>query len=210
LLFVEGFGGVRRINREGILSTLVGGENTTGKSEGPDAATELYAAAAQSVAVHGGYAYVGMGNRVMRVSLATDAFAQVTKTDHAAEERGSCGFYGPFETGDGGLASEAEVCEPRDLSFDNEGNLYLSVWEAVRKVSTAGIITTIAGHPTGGFGGYAGNGGQATEATLSDNVGEVVVDPTNGSLYIADDGNEAVREVAPDGVITTVLGREEP
>ena len=64
-----------------------------------------------------------------------------------------------------------------------------------------GIITTIAGN---GSGGFAGDGGQARDAVLNRPWG-VLVD-TYGGVYISDTGNNRVRRIAPNGVITTVAG----
>ena len=64
-----------------------------------------------------------------------------------------------------------------------------------------GIITTVVGN---GSAGYAGDGGQATEAQLNKPMG-VAVD-NNYNLYIAEYGNYRIRKVATDGIITTVAG----
>jgi sugar lactone lactonase YvrE len=89
------------------------------------------------------------------------------------------------------------------MAFDNSGNLYLSDWGnyRVRKVDTNGIITTVAGN---GAGGYSGDGGPATNASLLGNSG-VAVD-SSGNIYIADGSNNRVRKVDTNGIITTVAG----
>ncbi len=71
----------------------------------------------------------------------------------------------------------------------------------IRKVSTSGIITTIAG--TGGF-GFTGDGGQATSATLRSPAG---VTYYNGNLLICDWQNNVIRKlVLSTGIITTIAG----
>lgn len=64
-----------------------------------------------------------------------------------------------------------------------------------------GVITTVAGNGTGGF---SGDGGQATSARLTTPT-RVAITP-DGSLVIADAGNNRVRRVSPDGTITTIAG----
>ncbi|HUD57679.1 MAG TPA: hypothetical protein VMR02_20785 [Terracidiphilus sp.] len=68
-------------------------------------------------------------------------------------------------------------------------------------VTFQGLITTVAGN---GALGYSGDGGAATSAKLNVPSG-VAVDGV-GNLYIADAGNNRIRRVAPDGIITTVAG----
>ena len=112
------------------------------------------------------------------------------------------GFWG--YSGDGGPATAAQVSFPSGVAVDSAGNLYIADWgnARVRKVSSAGIITTIAGN---GSPGYSGDGGQATAAQLS-NPSALAIDSA-GSLYIADVGeNATVRKVSAAGTITTVAG----
>ncbi len=106
--------------------------------------------------------------------------------------------------GDGGLAVGASLGYPVGLAFDPSGNLYIAERDAndVRKVDTNGIITTVAGVAGGGF---AGDGGPATQASLNGPHG-IAVD-RSGNLYIADYGNNRIRMVtASTGIITTIAG----
>lgn len=71
----------------------------------------------------------------------------------------------------------------------------------VREVTPAGVITTVAGN---GASGFSGDGGPATAAELAGPTG-LAVDAA-GDLFIEDTGNERIREVTPNGIITTVAG----
>ncbi|MDU0458509.1 MAG: hypothetical protein RW306_07200 [Geobacteraceae bacterium] len=107
--------------------------------------------------------------------------------------------------GDGGSATAASLKYPIGVALDNVGNLYIADRSnhRIRKVAAdSGIITTVAGNGTGGF---AGDGGMATAATLSSPNG-VTVD-SFGNLYIADDVDNRIRKVSANtGIIATVAG----
>lgn len=104
---------------------------------------------------------------------------------------------------DGGPATQAALDFPGGIAADSKGNVYIADRAAnvVRKVAADGTITTVAGT---GKPGYAGDGHAATSARLNF-PGAVAVDAA-GDLFIADTDNNAIREVTPDGVITTVAG----
>lgn len=111
---------------------------------------------------------------------------------------GSKGFFG-----DGDLATSAGFSFPISVAFDSEGNYYISDSEnnVIRKVSTNGKISTVAGNGTSGS---SGDGGLATNASLS-RPGGVFADEF-GNLYIADRFNHRIRKVNSDGIITTIAG----
>jgi glucose/arabinose dehydrogenase len=106
-------------------------------------------------------------------------------------------------SGDGGLATAAQLNQPHGVAVGPDGSLYIADSNTfrIRRVAPDGTITTVAG--TGVF-GFSGEGGPATAAQLNTPYG-VAVGP-DGSLYIADSNNFRIRRVAPDGTITTVAG----
>lgn len=105
--------------------------------------------------------------------------------------------------GDGGPATLAELNFPAGLAMDPHGNLFVADDHnnVVREIGTDGVITTVAGN---GVEGNSGDGGLATHAHLSAPSGLAF---GNGVLYIADQGNDLVRQVDHEDVITTVAGR---
>ncbi|MGC9293552.1 MAG: NHL repeat-containing protein, partial [Acidobacteriaceae bacterium] len=131
------------------------------------------------------------------VSWTPDAFAHIASSAitmvpviNTYAGNGTAGY-----KGDGGPAIDGEINSPQDYSVavDDAGNLYFadSSNNVVRMVAAGtGVITTVAGNGTNG---YAGDGGPATNAELSNPTG-VAVDNA-GNLYIADQGNWRVREV---------------
>jgi sugar lactone lactonase YvrE len=105
-------------------------------------------------------------------------------------------------SGDGSAATSAKLASPAAVAYDSAGNLYIADAQnhVIREVSTAGIVTTVAGTGVEGFGG---DGGPATAALLDTPTG-VAVD-ASGNLYIADSHNQRIREVS-QGTITTIAG----
>jgi len=134
----------------------------------------------------------------------------VFKVDHQGTLTRIAGKLQPGYSGDGGPAVDAQLYTvdlineepaygvPSGLVMDSKGNLYISDGgnARVRKISSDGIITTVAGN---GVHGYSGDGGPAAPAQISSPRGLAIDSADN--LYIAD--NAAVRKVSPAGVIST-------
>jgi sugar lactone lactonase YvrE len=144
----------------------------------------------QNIAVdQWGSVYVAdsIGNKILKMSVGKAASTIVGT--------GKKGF-----AGDGGPALSAELSGPGGVALDAAGNLYVadSGNNRVRKVDTAGIIRTFAGN---GLPGDMGDGGPATSARLS--APTTLAFDGQGNLYIFDSGNNRVRRVAVDGIITT-------
>ncbi|MCW3121011.1 MAG: Leucinerich repeat protein-like protein [Flavipsychrobacter sp.] len=106
-------------------------------------------------------------------------------------------------SGDGGPATNATFHDPIELTIDVAGNIYIGDANnnAVRKINTAGIISTVAGT---GVAGYNGDGIAATSAKLFQPYG-VCLDAA-GNLYIGDFFNHRVRKVSTTGIISTFAG----
>ncbi|MHB1823414.1 MAG: NHL repeat-containing protein, partial [Acidimicrobiales bacterium] len=109
-------------------------------------------------------------------------------------------------SGDGGPATAAELDHPSGLAVAPNGDVYISDAgnNRVRMVNPSGIITTVAGT---GVAGFSGDGGPATAAEL-DYPNGLALGP-DGGLFIADRNNQRIREILPDGIITTVAGNGE-
>ena len=104
---------------------------------------------------------------------------------------------------DGIAATSAALVIPSDVALDPVGNVLVVEWRGhrIRKIDTAGSITTIAG--TGNW-GYSGDGGPATEARL--NHPFAIASDEVGNVYVAEREGHRVRKIDTSGVITTFAG----
>jgi large repetitive protein len=134
------------------------------------------------------------GNRIRKVDLAGN-IVTIANTNGVA---GS--------SGDGGAAVFAGINQPSAIAIDGAGNIIFADTgnNAIRTINAVtGKISTIAGIL--GSAGYSGDGNLATSALLSAPQGLVI--DASGNLFIADTGNNCVREVsASTQSITTVAG----
>ncbi|MBI2690223.1 MAG: hypothetical protein HYX27_28280 [Acidobacteria bacterium] len=137
---------------------------------------------------------------------------RVRKVDSAGTITTAAGNGFPLFSGDGGPAKNAGfapvgTATHQGVAVDKAGNFYLvdAANSRIRKVDTAGVITTFAGSGSLGNTGFSGDGGPAINAQLSVPFG--VAFDSAGNLYIADTGNGRIRKVDTSGIITTVAGR---
>jgi NHL repeat len=101
-----------------------------------------------------------------------------------------------------GRGGEAKFDGPIGVAVDQSGNLFVADTynDCIRKITTEGIVTTIAGSGSPGY-----SDGHATGAMFDTPCG-VAVD-TAGNVFVADTGNHAIRKISPDGNVTTIAGR---
>ncbi len=187
---------IRKVDSAGTISTFAGtGEGGFGGDGGP--ATEAQLDFPLDVTLDGaGNLYIAdsRNHRIRKVDS-----AGVISTFAGTGERG----FG----GDGGPATEAQLDFPTGVATDGAGNLFIADRSnhRIRKVDSAGVISTIAGTGERGFGG---DGGPAVQAQLASPSG-VAVD-SEGNLYIADGSTQRIRKVDSSGTISTIAGTGEP
>ena len=193
---------VRRIGRDGVITTVAGTGERGYNGDGIPA-TEASLTHPYGVTIGpDGLVYVAdqAAHRIRRI----EADGTITTVAGTGENGGG---------GDGGPATEASLSFPNHVAFDGRGGMVVGEGggDRVRYVASDGTITTVAGigrarynrGPT-----LHGDGGPAVEAAL--NVVGAVAVGADGSLYIADLRNHAVRRVGPDGRIETVAGTGVP
>jgi uncharacterized protein (TIGR03437 family) len=175
------------------ISTFAG-NYTSGFSGDGSAASSAELASPFAVAVDkSGNVYIAdqFNNRIRKVSGGSIS---------TVAGNGTSGY-----TGDGSAATSAELSDPEGIAVDSSGNLFISDTSncVIRKVTTSGTISTIAGNNSTGC-GYAGDGAAATAAQINHPSG-IVVD-SKGNIYFADTSNNIIRIVTTDGNINTFAG----
>ena len=109
----------------------------------------------------------------------------------------------PGFNGNNIAATSAQLNNPIGAAYDAAGNLYISdnANQRIRKVNSTGIITTIMGNSSAG---YTGDGGVDTLAQLNNPRGMAF--DVSGNMYIADAGNNCIRKISPNHIVTTIAG----
>jgi trimeric autotransporter adhesin len=183
---------IRKVNAAGVITTVAG--NGDARFSGDHAA-----ATSASLSAPFGVAVDKAGN----VYIADTSSHRIRKVDtsgmiNTVAGNGTEGF-----SGDGGPAARASLNFPTGVTVDRAGNLFITDQSnnRIRKVSTVGVITTVAGN---GDAGFSGDHAAATSARLNLPIGTAVDAADN--LYIADMSNHRIRKVSADGIVTTVAG----
>lgn len=185
---------IRKIDTEGIITTIAGNPIGNELDNGPAKMIKIGAPLSIALGPDGSvYFAENARHRIRRVD--PDGFISVVA---------GTGLHGL--SGDGGLASEAQLNNPGDLTVAADGSIYIADTNnhRIRRIDPNGYISTIAGIGTGtDGGGYGGDGDFAIKAKLT--YPKAVAIGPDGSLYIADSGNNCIRRVGINGIITTVL-----
>ena len=176
---------IRRVNASGIISTMAG-TGVAGYSGDGGAATAAKLNNPSGVVVDAaGNVYIGdkINNRVRKVTPSGNI------TTIAGNGTAAFG-------GDSGPATAAQLSSPEGLAIDATGNIYVADAgnNRIRKITSGGIISTIAGSGTAGAGGDAG---PATDAQLNGPSGVAIDGP--GNIYIADQINNRIRIIPRPG-----------
>lgn len=182
------------INKAQTITTICG-TGTVGFSgdNGPASAAQIDAIYGQLACDKFGNIYIAddYNHRIRKINALTGVITTIAGT-------GVPGF-----SGDGGLATAAQLTNPDGVAVDDAGNVYIADYNnhRIRKIDPTGTITTICGNGTGSS---TGDGGLATAATIN-GPGHLCLDPA-GNLYITDYNSHKVRKIATTGTITTFCG----
>jgi len=174
---------VRKIDTNGIVTTVAGDGFTQINDGGPALNAGLSLPYGIAVDAAGNLYIADSSNHRIRKVDTNGNISTVAGT-------GTKGF-----TGDGGLATQAEINRPFDVAVDQFGDLFIvdSNNNRIREVTPDGNIRTIAGNS---IAGYTGDGFIATNARINFPSG-VAVDNSTGKIYIGDTGNNVIRLLTP-------------
>jgi sugar lactone lactonase YvrE len=184
---------IRKVDASGIITTFAGtaGVAGYGGDGGPATSCQLYKPYGMAFDAAGNMFIADCNNNRIRKISPGGIITTIAGT-------GATGF-----SGDGGPAVTAILESPRGITVDANGNIYFADnWNLrIRRISTSGIITTVAGNGTFG---YSGDGGPAINAQLKAGYG-VCFDHA-GNLYISDILSQTIRMVDVNEIIRTVAG----
>jgi len=184
---------IRMVDTNGIIHTLVGAHNHGGGFSG-DGGIDTNAIINQPY----GIIIDSIGN----VYFVDEGNARIRKIDTFGNITTIAGTGLATYNGDNMAATAANI-GPADLTVDDSGNVIFSDWNnnRIRKISTNGIITTIAGN---GAYAYSGDGGAATNAAIGTPYG--LTFDQFGNLFVVQSDFNVVRKINTNGNITTVAG----
>ncbi|MDD4885918.1 MAG: hypothetical protein PHO64_03235 [Thiomonas sp.] len=190
-LFVSDSGSntVRRIGRDGLVSTLAGKLEVEGFADGPGSKARFNHP-------------VGLGVNAQGAVYVADAYNSTVRRI-SAQGVVSTLAGSPGDTGwRDGRGSQARFNTPVGLTLDAQGQIYVSEYfnNVIRKVMPDGTVTTFAGKP--GKGGFAD--GKAADALFLHP--QTLSFAPDGSLIVADTGNNRVRRISPEGEVSTLAG----
>ncbi len=180
---------VRKITSPAVVTTLAGSSN--GYADGTGAAAKFFGPAGVAVDASGNiYVADGVNNRIRKI------------TSGGVVTTLAGGTQGYLD----GTGTAAQFFSPTGIAVDASGNVYVADTynQRIRKISTAGVATTLAGSgPTGpGNGGYTDGAG--TVAQFNAPAGLAV--DASGNIYVADYNNFLIRKITAAGLVTTLAG----
>lgn len=183
---------IRQIDVSGVITTLAG-TGTAGSSGdgGPASNAQLNFPHDVIMTDAGVIIFVDTSNNKIRQIDVSGVITTLAGT-------GNIGF-----DGDGGAATAARLAVPEGIALDDNGNLIIADTgnHRIRQIDVSGVITTLAGTGSNGFGG---DGGLAVNAQLN-RPKDMAID-ANGNIIIADTFNNRIRQIDVSGVITTLAG----
>lgn len=181
---------IRRVTAGGVVTTIAGKKTETGADDGLGAAARFESPSSVAVDADGN-------------SFVADARAHtIRRVTSAGEVTTLAGLAGSWGAADG-TGSAARFNTPSAVACDPAGNVYVADRgnHTIRRVTPSGVVSTLAGHP-----GYPGSeDGTGAAAGFDDPYG-VAVD-ANGNVLVADRDNQTIRQVTPEGIVTTWAGR---
>jgi serine/threonine-protein kinase len=184
-----GFGTTGNYTTSCIVSTLAG-SGSSGSADGAENEASFYEPSGVAVDSSGNVYVADSENYKIR---------KITPAGVVTTLAGS-GVSGS----DDGTGTAASFSYPRGVAVDSSGNVYVADSGKIRKITPAGVVTTLAGGGGSEWGGRGSADGTGTAASFNFPTGLAV--DSIGNVYVADSGNNKVRKITPAGVVTTLAG----
>jgi sugar lactone lactonase YvrE len=180
---------IRHVTSSGRVTTVAGLANSPGSTDGRGHLARFRQPSSVTVDPSGNVFVADAGNSVIR---------KITPSGLVSTFAGLAGVPGSID----GTGSAARFNRPRGIACDADENVFVADEAAnvIRRITPAGIATTIAGSPLES-GSADGTGSLARFTAPADVATDFL-----GNVYVADAGNRIVRKVTPEGVVTTVAG----
>jgi sugar lactone lactonase YvrE len=175
--------GIRKVSATGVVTKFVDLSAVSGNYS-------------QGMFTIGQLALDVLGNLYV-AATSDDTIRKVTPAGEVTTLAGASGAFGSAD----GNGTAARFAGPQGVAVDAAGNLYVADTgnNAIRKITPAGVVTTLAGGPT-----YGGADGVGPAAQFNEPAG--LATDAAGNVYVADTGNSTIRKITPGGVVTTIAG----
>jgi hypothetical protein len=179
---------VRKVSPDGVVSTLAG-TGQEGYADGPANVARFNAPYGVSLDPGERTLYVAdfLNHAIRKIDLSSGTVATLAGNGTAGKVDGN--------------GANARLSRPYNVKVDGAGNLWVADLgnHSIRKVTSSGDVTTVAGN---GKEGYADGSGASAQFNSPTGLTPAV----DGSIIVADRNNHRVRRVAPDGTVTTLAG----
>jgi sugar lactone lactonase YvrE len=177
---------IRKISPGRVVSTLAG-SGTQGFANGDGNAAQFYYPAGVATDAQGNIYVADGGNNCIRKISPVGAVSTIAGSSTPG-----------FADGNG---AAAQFNGPLGVTTDAQGNIYVADVDnnRIRKISTSGVVSTIAGSGTAGFANGAGTAAQFNGPTG-------VATDAQGNIYVCDNSNHRIRKIIPGGVVSTIAG----
>ena len=181
---------IRKITPAGAVSTLAGTAGVSGHADGIGAQASFSGPVGVANDSEGNVYVADYGNNTIR---------KITPNGAVTTFAGTAGVAGNAD----GVGANASFTSPYAIATDSAGNVFVAEMPShtIRKITPAGVVTTLAGK--------AGEPGRANGigADASFTFPRGVATDKAGNVYVADYGNDTIRKVTPNGVVTTIAGK---